>query len=548
MLSKILNKVDAAVYELPPPAADLLVTANNRVLETLGPLWPGQYLGAPWPTQIPHRRASGPSAPVLGFGRRYYEDVIQDRTAFLDFVERQGIVELAEQNGGICSFRLGGSPALYISDNEHKNNFIRAGQAILSPFQDRPILASRALITKPTADPEYHRDRVAIEKNLGAAAFRERGMAGLAASAGDSLARLEARGEMSLFDFALHLILDVESRIPGILDMHATSLAELVFRSEASLAAYKDSLVAIVDYLHEGKLYPKHKSERFQAHLVELFDDCVRQNFEHIRDAPDSNVIQQWFRKHLRRPFPTRIEAFDELLAAAPEARVNLAMDMGIVFFVGMFANTVNSLIWTLWELHRHPQVEARVRAEAEAADAEALSERRSALRALQYTQDAILENVRLHPPVVISGGKVTRGYAVELDGRRTWVPKGTVLFADLARCNQDPRAFPDPYRFNPENIAVARRERNTMQFLYTDEEYASFGGGSRMHPNAHDTPGASRKCPGRIYTVMIQSAILSALYGDYELEIEGGGGDDELRTVITYPIKDARVRLRARA
>lgn len=553
MLSTLRNTVRRVRSRLPGTDGSLFDAYrayNRQGLKTLGRLWPNQYAGPIWPRDVPHKRNVGAVAPFMGFGHVYYEEVIQGRMSFLEFAEKYGIVDKAMRNNGLCSFWLGPNPVLYICNTEERENIIRAGHAILSPFQDKAVLDSEALITKPTQDEWYQRDRRQLEINLSQALFRDDALNKVSRTSQQTFATLAERGEMPLFDFTLYMILDVESQIPGVLDMPDRSLAEIAWETPETVEDYKDALVAIVDYLHEGVLYDPDKRERFKNTLMRLYDESVGHNFDAIRTSNERNFFRTWFEKHLGQPFPQDKATFDALLAADPETHVNLAMDMGIVFLVGMFANTVNSFLWTVAEIEENPDVKQKMMAELDALDAETFEDKRQTLRALQYTQNVVLETVRLHPPVVVSGGKVTKGYEVTVQGRRMWIPEGTVLFADLERCNRNDPQYPRPGTFDPDNIQHVRqregkRDLNTLQFLYTNDTFASFGGGSHKAPDSGGD-GANRKCPGRIYSVILQTLLLSNLYRYYDVRMFDVG-DDIPDTVITYPIKNAKLAITPR-
>jgi len=140
----------------------------------------------------------------------------------------------------------------------------------------------------------------------------------------------------------------------------------------------------------------------------------------------------------------------------------------------------------------------------------------------------------------------------------RTSNNKGLQLFGRMwlpiylgPGCNRDPRSFRNPLSFDPVNIREARQrdgmDSDALQFLYRGDELTSFGGGSMQSPGG-DLPGGTRRCPGRIYTVVLQRAILTALYRDFDVVLERSKGREvTTQTLITQPIVEATVRLEPR-
>ncbi|MEU0219555.1 cytochrome P450 [Streptomyces sp. NPDC006265] len=122
---------------------------------------------------------------------------------------------------------------------------------------------------------------------------------------------------------------------------------------------------------------------------------------------------------------------------------------------------TASVLSWTLYELARHPGVEARVLAELD----EVLGERPVAfddVARLPYLNQVITETLRLHHP----GWLVTRRTTEETRLGEWTLPAGTELAYCQHALHRDPERFPDPLTFDPDRWNDAAQEPLPGAFL----------------------------------------------------------------------------------
>ncbi|KUM67388.1 cytochrome P450 [Streptomyces curacoi] len=107
---------------------------------------------------------------------------------------------------------------------------------------------------------------------------------------------------------------------------------------------------------------------------------------------------------------------------------------------------TASMLSWILYELARHPDIEARVLAELD----EVLGERPVTfddLTRLPYLNRVITETLRLHH----TGWLVTRRTTTETRLGEWTLPAGTELAYCQHALHRDPKLFPDPLTFDPD-------------------------------------------------------------------------------------------------
>ncbi|MGW0867250.1 cytochrome P450 [Streptomyces sp. NPDC002611] len=122
---------------------------------------------------------------------------------------------------------------------------------------------------------------------------------------------------------------------------------------------------------------------------------------------------------------------------------------------------TASVLSWALYELARHPDVEARVLAELD----EVLGERPVAfddVLRLPYLNRVITETLRLHHP----GWLVTRRTTEETRLGEWTLPAGTELAYCQHALHRDPERFPDPNTFAPDRWTDPAQEPPPGAFL----------------------------------------------------------------------------------
>jgi cytochrome P450 len=138
-----------------------------------------------------------------------------------------------------------------------------------------------------------------------------------------------------------------------------------------------------------------------------------------------------------------------------------------LVFLLAGHDTTSTTLTYALWALGHHPDMQARVAAEAAAVGATLTVDD---VPRLPYTTQVLHEALRLCPPAPAIGRMAMRDIVV--DGFR--VPAGTNVIVGVYALHRDPSLWPEPTRFDPERFSPERaRARDRWQFV-------PFGGGPR--------------------------------------------------------------------
>ena len=157
------------------------------------------------------------------------------------------------------------------------------------------------------------------------------------------------------------------------------------------------------------------------------------------------------------------------------------------------------ALAWTLYLLTRHPDVEARVRAEL----LEVLGGRAPSpedLSRLTYSRQVLNESMRLYPPTWIF---VRMALAEDTLPSGAPVEAGHKLYVSQYVVHRHPRYFSEPDRFDPDRFtpqAIAARPRFS---------YFPFGGGPRL-------------CIGEHLAVLEMQAVLSQVLPAFRFELSG--------------------------
>ncbi|MFD9904551.1 cytochrome P450 [Streptomyces sp. NPDC059063] len=443
---------------------------------------------APFPGVLAHH--PGPSR-LHGHAPAFHEATVVRGEPASQYFRDSGISALAEENGGLCTFWLGERLAVY-----QITNTALAGDDVLAPSTD----ANRELFgdfmgSLPHDHPDRPAKRAAVERSLGSAKFVEGIAPDIRRHTADHLARAAGR-PTPLDDFTLSLTAYVDSMIPGVLDLTQRPLPAYLHSAD-----YGRVVRGFFDLASDVIANDNPRAMREFDVIVPFVRDLLTANFDALAAAPASNMIRRYFALW-EQPF-TRAA-----VAALDTARVK---ELGTVI-VAAYDTTALSLMWALGYVEADPEVKAAVTAEAR-------NPRCPGVGATPSVIDlAVLEAVRLggsNPSALWR--RTTEPFTLHHRGATVTVPSGTMLWLDRRQANRDPAVFPEPCRFAPANIqAIVRSGRETVSSLLSRGRYEI---NSFSMVNAERNP---RKCPGRLFSVRMQSLILTELYGHYGVDLQG--------------------------
>ncbi|MER8044781.1 cytochrome P450 [Streptomyces sp. NPDC094032] len=192
-------------------------------------------------------------------------------------------------------------------------------------------------------------------------------------------------------------------------------------------------------------------------------------------------------------------------------------VDTVVSFFLAGIESTAATLTSALDLLARHPELEARLHAEVDAA-LDGAPATHADLPRLPLTGRVVTETLRLRPP----GWFFTRAVTAdtELGGHR--LPRGTSVAYSPYLIHHRPELYPDPTRFDPDRWDPARAQPPRHAFL-------PFALGAR-------------KCIGDTFSMIETTLVLATLASRWRLEsVPGHPG--RLAPSVTLEMRDLRLR-----
>ncbi|MDO7925197.1 cytochrome P450 [Pseudomonas sp. KFB-139] len=400
------------------------------------------------------------------------------------YFAQSGIADLAEKNGGLCSFWLGDDLALY-----QTTNVPLVEDSDLTPsINSNAGLFGSFLGALPLSDERRQAKRAVVERVLGSNRFVTGLDQHVREMAREYLAKVSSE-RLSLQDFCLHIVAHIDSGLPGVLDFHQKPLTDYLQSSKYGSIA-KDFFEIASDVI--SKMNPE--SIKNADMIVDMTRDMLESNYESIVNAPPTNMVLAQFAVFSR---PFTLESIRSLDADSLK-------ELGTVI-VATYDTTALSLLWTLTYLEDTPTEKERL---LHAID--------SGENALDVAYLQVLEAIRLggsNPTALWR--RTNRPVSILHREVEVTIPGNTMLWLDRRRANRDARLFPSPERFDSNNICQAMRgEKGHAVSLLARNRYEI---NSFNMVNTHRSP---RKCPGRLFSVRQQALILTELYCLYQVSV----------------------------
>ncbi|KAK6317667.1 hypothetical protein J4Q44_G00109580 [Coregonus suidteri] len=126
------------------------------------------------------------------------------------------------------------------------------------------------------------------------------------------------------------------------------------------------------------------------------------------------------------------------------------------------------TLLWTLYELARHPDLQEELRAEVAVARQSTQGDMLQMLKMIPLVKGALKETLRLHPVAVSLQRYITEEIVIQ----NYHIPSGTLVQLGLYAMGRDPGVFPRPEKYLP------------SRWLRTESQYfrsLGFGFGPRQ-------------------------------------------------------------------
>lgn len=453
-------------------------SANFFGLKYLGKFWVFQYMGAPYPGVIPHF-----SKNLKKIFYRITSEQGEDVSAFFN---KTGVAEFAMRYEGICTFRIGRQLCLYQGNNIPLFNDISLCPSTLPAKK----ICGNFMGTYPYNDPIRKQKRQPLLQVLGTVKSLQYLQPFAQKYTHNFIEHLLGQ-TLNLENFCINIVAYIDSYLPGVIDVTQKPLTDYLASPKYS-GVMKDFLKFAQEAL-EGKLSRRLEKRRTQL-VSDLIRSIITDNFESIFAAPESNIFKQYFKIF-------QIDFNKDSIADLPESCLKeLAM-----IIMTLFETSALSLYWLICYVEEIPGVKQKVIAEASS---------KLNLQESSYIELVIMENLRLAGANPTAASRqVIENTTIQYCGLNIPIRKGTMVWLDRRAANHDISVFPCPYKFSTNNVESILKSDN--------ESFFSVLGNKRYEINSFsmlNTFGNPRKCPGRFFSIMVQSSIIREIYGNYNI------------------------------
>lgn len=198
------------------------------------------------------------------------------------------------------------------------------------------------------------------------------------------------------------------------------------------------------------------------------------------------------------------------------------------MLLAGMFAGHHTSSVttaWTLIELLQNPSSYQRCVSEIDRVFGGGREVSHGALRELTFTEAAVKEALRLHPPLFM----LVRVAQQDFVYKDFFIPKGTWIIVSPTVSHRIEGVFKDADLFDPDRFLAPRHEDKK------DFAYIAFGGGRH-------------KCLGNAFAILQIKAIIALLLGQFDMGLCGDKIETNFQGLVIGPKEPCRVRYRRRA
>lgn len=274
-------------------------------------------------------------------------------------------------------------------------------------------------------------------------------------------------------------------RIEGYLPIIAEEASACVERIEGRALDLHEAMKATIRRIAIRTLFGDALGER-----ADDFGEQLQLAIDFANKPPYQVIHRDWpftaFRRAMRATRRLDTVIFDEIrrrrtepgdeadlltaLLAAAEADDRLTdleiRDQVVSLIAAGYETTSAHATWTIFAIHRHPEVLARVRAEVDAIGGGPITH--DALGRLPYLDATLDESLRLHGPAPISARYAPRGFSF---AGHTIPPRSRIVWSPSVS-HRLPEHWDDPEAFRPERWRTGERPPAHV--------FVPFGGGYR--------------------------------------------------------------------
>jgi cytochrome P450 family 135 len=230
--------------------------------------------------------------------------------------------------------------------------------------------------------------------------------------------------------------------------------------------------------------------------------------FNAIKARTDAAIYHEIAQRRQATDLAERTDVLSKLLVAAPGQSDAELRDHLVTLLLAGHETTASTLAWTLHDLARVPEVQARVQRAADRDDDD-------------YIEATVKESMRLRPVI----GTIARRLNKPAHVGGYDLPAGIVVFPSIYLVHHRPSVYPSPDRFRPERFLGSNPPAAT---------WIPFGGGIR-------------RCLGAALAMVEAKAVLKTVMR--RVDVAPGGRAEAMRTrnVTMIPARGARISVRPR-
>jgi len=458
-----------------------------------GRLWPNQYLGAVYPGVIPHKRAKGYRAALIGHSTLVLGKSVGtfNEAEPARIVQDSSIREFADSNGGICTFWICGFiPIIYITD------YNLSVQLLDDKFCRIPL--NESLTGIPPAELRSILNQENRKKILGHMMDADclSKVTENSISVIQDFMSYQLNRPLELSKFVHTLVEAVESSV--LFDLQQKPLSE--YNKDPRLhSLFYEYLERIIDFSMNQSMQ-KRLAQEYDEFMIQILKD----NFKSLSKNPH-NVLRKMYGLE-GVPFPQTPDGFHK---QGDEEKRALKMCFGII--CGASVNTSNAINWVIRHIENNLALKEKVIKEARSVSLNHLSTFQGVQKHFPTIRDVVLESLRFTPILPGLGKLVRQPHTLKINGKEIYVNKNTLILIDVLKCNRG-KHYVNPDHFDLRNISELRKkDDNLFSFLNSDPSFRTFGGGFNV--------SNSGKCPGRFFTIALQVSIIANLYRNYSIQ-----------------------------
>jgi cytochrome P450 len=393
-----------------------------------------------------HAGLNGPPASGVRYPGQFMVEIARNPLAMM--------VAMKEAHGDIAHWKIG-PQHLYLFSHPDliRDVLVTNGRNF---HKSRGLERAKRLLGNGllTSEGEFH----LRQRRLAQPAFHRQRIASYATTMGDYAVRTSDRWRSGQ-------TLDIHTEMMRLtLGIVARTLFDADVENEA--AEIGDALTKAFESFNFAML-------PFTEYLEKLPLPSVRR-FNAARDTLDRTVYRMIDER--RRSGEDKGDLLSMLLMATDTEGDGTGMsdlqlrDEALTIFLAGHETTANALTWTWYLLSQHPEAEARLHAEIDAALGGRVPTYDD-MQSLPWTRMVFAESMRLYPPAWAIGRRALEPF----EARGFTIPKRSVVIMSQYIVHRDARFFPEPERFDPERWnaeSAASRPRFS---------YFPFGGGNRV-------------------------------------------------------------------